>query len=57
MTTEKFICEGEVKAVDEETARMAGELLAKMHDISERENLCLGMKTLFDPLVLQIFSQ
>ena len=49
VTVEDF-CEGEVKAVDEETARMTGELLAKMHDISERENLRLGMKTLFDPL-------
>ena len=49
VTVEDF-CEGEVKAVDVETARMTGELLAKMHDISERENLRLGMKTLFDPL-------
>ena len=49
VTVEDF-CEGEVKAVDEETARMTGELLAKMHDISERENLRLGMKTMFDPL-------
>ena len=49
VTVEDF-CEGEVNAVDEETARMTGELLAKMHDISERENLRLGMKTLFDPL-------
>lgn len=49
VTVEDF-CEGEVKAVDEETARMTGELLAKMHNISEQEDLHLNMRTLFDPL-------
>ena len=49
VTVEDF-CEGEVKAVDEETARMTGELLAKMHNISEREKLRLNMRTMFDPL-------
>ena len=49
VTVEDF-CEGEVKAVDEETARMTGELLAKMHNISEREKLHLNMRTMFDPL-------
>ena len=49
VTAEDF-CEGEVKAVDEKTAYMTGELLARMHNISECENLHLNMRTLFDPL-------
>lgn len=52
VTVEDF-CEGEVKAVDEETARMTGELLAKMHNISEQEKLHLNMRTMLDPLLTE----
>ena len=38
VTAEDF-CEGEVKAVDEATARMTGRLLAEMHNISERKKV------------------
>ncbi|MBQ8921642.1 MAG: hypothetical protein IJ060_05715 [Oscillospiraceae bacterium] len=49
VTAEDF-CEGEVKAVDCRTARMTGELLARMHDLSEQNGAQLHLNTLFDPL-------
>lgn len=49
VTAEDF-CENEVRVVDNETACLTGQLLARMHNISEQDELKLGLKTLFDPL-------
>ena len=42
--------EGELKAVDLKTAEETGELLAKMHNISEQADFHVDSKVLFDPL-------
>ena len=42
--------DGEIKAVDPKTAEETGALLAKMHDIAEKEDLHVHSKVLFDPL-------
>jgi len=48
VTVEEFV-EGELKVVDVEIARKTGELLAKMHGISEEKGLHLQNEVLFDP--------
>lgn len=48
VTIEQFV-ENEIKVVDVSTARKTGELLAKMHIISENKNLHINNKVLFDP--------
>lgn len=50
VTIEDF-CDGEVKAVDEKIARMTGELIAKMHNVSEKMNLHVHDKVIFNPLL------
>lgn len=49
VTVEEFV-ENEIKAVDILTAKKTGALLAKIHTISENNNLHVNSKTLFDPL-------
>lgn len=48
VTVEQFV-ENEIKAVDAIIAGKTGELLAKMHRISEENNLHVCNKVLFDP--------
>lgn len=48
VTVEQFV-ENEVRLVDAAAAEKTGELLAKMHGISEKENLHVANKVLFDP--------
>lgn len=50
VTIEDF-CDGEVTAVDEKIAYMTGELLAQMHNVSEKMNLHVYDKVLFNPLL------
>lgn len=48
VTVEQFV-ENEIKAVDISTAEKTGVLLAKMHTISETNNLHVNNKVLFNP--------
>ena len=48
VTVEQFV-ENEIKVVDAITAEKTGELLAKMHNISEERNLHVDNRVLFDP--------
>ena len=48
VTVEQFV-ENEIKTVDEATARKTGELLARMHDISEKKDLHIQNNVLFNP--------
>lgn len=48
VTVEDF-CDSEVKVVDKKIAYMTGELLGKMHNISEQADMHLHTKTMFDP--------
>lgn len=48
VTVEEFV-ENEVRIVDELTAYKTGELLAKMHNISEKNNLHIDYEVLFNP--------
>lgn len=48
VTVEQFV-ENEIKVVDESVAKKTGALLAKMHTISEDNNLHVCNKVLFDP--------
>ena len=62
VTIEDF-CDGEVKAVDEKIARMTGVLLAQMHNVSEKMNLHVYDKVMFNPLLrnelfdISVFSE
>lgn len=48
VTVEQF-AEHEIKAVDPDIARKTGELLARMHNISEQNDLHVPAQVLFDP--------
>ena len=48
VTVEQFV-EGEIKAVDEKIAEKTGKLLAKMHTISETNNIHVQNAVLFNP--------
>lgn len=48
VTVEQFV-ENEIKAVDEVIAVKTGEMLAKMHDIAEENNLHVHNAVIFDP--------
>ena len=62
VTIEDF-CDGEVTAVDENIARITGELLAQMHNVSERMDLHVYDKVMFNPLLqndlfdISVFSE
>ena len=49
VTVENFE-DGEIKAVDPQTAKETGELLAKMHNIAEEADFHVQSEVLFDPL-------
>ncbi|MGN0665227.1 MAG: hypothetical protein ACI4KF_01740 [Huintestinicola sp.] len=51
IVTIEDIYDGEVKAVDEKIARMTGVLLAEMHNVSEKMNLHVYDKVMFNPLL------
>lgn len=48
ITVEEFV-EGEIKIVDEATARRVGALLARTHSVAEGNNLHVDNEVLFDP--------
>lgn len=49
ITTVEQFAENEIKVVDAAIAEKTGELLARMHDISEKKELHVSNKVLFDP--------
>lgn len=56
VTVEDFV-NGELKEIDTDIARKAGELLARMHNISEQADYHISNEILFDPLIQnELFS-